>query len=280
MMSRQTIEEDNLGQNGVLNVMVQQPTDNALDVSWQNGARYTERWKGPFSAMKNISATGGIVMGRKLIVGKVLTSPAGSWKGFYHSPPVLSGMKWVVDSITASEIEAGEHGILEITARAVPEDEEIGGYGSSADLSGQGEISTEVVTDQSGWTLRWATYSRSPLEYCTKEPNAHTGSGSEDNMVAHADCVIRCAQLPKPRESQIPAGMASKTDYPRQYMWIEPNQAGESLSADVKTLHNGREKKIYNWYSRDMQPVFHYPILTFSQTWEFPLSCMQDILNG
>lgn len=193
MMSRQTIEEDNLGQNGVLNVMVQQPCDSALDISWQNGARYTERWKGPFSEMKNISAAGGTVMGRKLIVGKVLPAPGGLWKGFYHSPPILSDMKWVVDAITASEIEAGEHGILEITSRAVPEDEEIGGYGSNADPSGSGEISTEVVTDQSGWTLRWATYSRSPLEYATQEPNPYTGSASEPSKVAHADCVIRCA---------------------------------------------------------------------------------------
>lgn len=74
--------------------------------------------------------------------------------------------------------------------------------------------------------------------------------------------------------------MSDKSQFPRQYLWVEPNQAGESLSATVKTLHNAREKKIYDWYSRDMQPVFHYPILTFSQTWEFPLSCMQDILDG
>ena len=57
-------------------------------------------------------------------------------------------------------------------------------------------------------------------------------------------------------------------------MWIEPNQAGESVSAEVRTLHNDREKTIYNWHSRDMQPVFHYPILTYSETWEFPLSCL------
>lgn len=176
--------------------MVQQPCDSALDISWQNGARYTERWKGPYSAMKNVSNNGGVVMGRRLIVGKVLPSAGGNWKsiaGLGGVPPVLSGMKWVVDSITVTEIEAGEHGLIEITARAVPEDEEIGGYGSNADQSGEPSLSTEVVTDQSGWTLRWATYSRSPLEYCTSEPNAHTGSGSEDNMVAHADCVIRCA---------------------------------------------------------------------------------------
>ena len=34
--------------NRVLSAMVQQPVDNAIDISLDNGARYTERWKGPY----------------------------------------------------------------------------------------------------------------------------------------------------------------------------------------------------------------------------------------
>ena len=254
-------------------------------MTWQNGAVYTERWKGPYSAMKNISANGGNVLGRKLVVGALLTSASqSSWRsiqGLGGVPPTIPKMKWVIDSITATEMEAGRHGILEITARAIPEDEEIGGYGSSISAEESAELCTEVVTENSGWTLRWATYSRSPLEYCTKEPNAYTGIAGEDSKVAHADCVIRCSQLPKPRESQIPQPMSDKQTYPRQYLWVEQNASSESLSVDVKTLHNEREKKIYDWYSRGMQPVFHYPILTFSQTWEWPLSCADEFrLNG
>lgn len=44
------------------------------------------------------------------------------------------------------------------------------------------------------------------------------------------------------------------------------------MSADVKELHNEKEQEIYNYYTRGIQPVFHYPILTYTQTYEFPLS--------
>jgi hypothetical protein len=62
-------------------------------------------------------------------------------------------------------------------------------------------------------------------------------------------------------------------------MWVEPNQAGESVSADVKALTNDREIKIYNWYARGMQPVFHYPIITFTHAKEYPLSA-EDVWSG
>lgn len=39
----------------VLNKMVQQPMDGAFNITWDNGATYTERWKGPYNAMEGIS---------------------------------------------------------------------------------------------------------------------------------------------------------------------------------------------------------------------------------
>lgn len=50
--------------------MVQQPVDNAIEISWDNGARYTERWKGPYESMNGVTAIGGTVLGASLIVGK------------------------------------------------------------------------------------------------------------------------------------------------------------------------------------------------------------------
>lgn len=189
-------------------------------------------------------------------------------------------MKWVIDTITATEIEAGEHGLLEIVYRAVPEQYNMGGYGSipaSADAS----VSVKVVTENSGWTLRWGTYSRNVLEYCDSWEGA--GSVVADD-VAHADHIIKCAQLPKPRTSQIPENWrGNPTDHPPQYMWVEPNQAGESVSADVKELCHSqggtvfKERQIYNYYVRGVQPVFHYPILTYSETWEMPLDRLSAI---
>lgn len=176
-------------------------------------------------------------------------------------------MVWMIDTIEVTEIEAGAHGELLITYKAVPTDTfPMNGYGGKEPSS---EVSTEVINESSGWTLRWGTYSRNPLEYCTKEPNPYTGSNSENIYVAKVDNVIRCSQLPKPRTEQIPADMRDKTQHPPQYMWIEPNQAGESLSADVKELANEKERKIYNYYTRGVQPTFHYPVLTYTYTAEY-----------
>ena len=270
-MSRQSITEDNLAQNGVLTKMVQQPVDNAIEISWQDGAKYTERWKGPYDAMKGVTATGGTVKGATWLVGYARPSLGADWASLIGMPTTTSGMNWMIDTIEVTEEEAGAHGIFEVTYKAVPSDIlPQGGYGSKPTSS---STSTEVVTETTGWTLRWGTYSRNVLEYCTKEPNDHTGQEDESSFVAHADHVIKCAQLPKPRKNQIPSDWRSSSgDHPVQYMWVEPNQAGESVSADVKELCNEKEREIYNYYTRGIQPVFHYPILTYTQTYEYPLS--------
>ena len=175
----------------------------------------------------------------------------------------------MVDGVTVTELEAGHHGLLEITYKAVPSTlPNQGGYGNTPPNEG-----TPVITENSGWTMRWGTYSRSVLEYC--DVSADDLQGDE---YAHADHVIKCSQLPKPRESQIPSSMSDPSEYPRQYLWIEPNQAGESVSADVRSLCDStKERQIYNYYVRGVQPVFHYPILTYCYTYQFPLSCYSDL---
>ena len=169
--------------------MVQQPVDNAIEVSWDNGARYTERWKGPYSAMRGVTSRGGNVLGRKFIVGQEIPAVTGDWHSLIGAPSPLNGMKWMVDTITATELEAGDHGILEITYKAVPDDVlPMGGYGTSADAEDpSGRI--KVVTANSGWTLRWGTYSRNVLEYC----DLSTGQQEQGNDHAHADHIIKCA---------------------------------------------------------------------------------------
>ena len=62
-------------------------------------------------------------------------------------------------------------------------------------------------------------------------------------------------------------------------MWVEPNQAGESVSADVRRLcRSSKERQIYNYYVRGVQPVFHYPILQYSETFEYPLSAVSGMI--
>lgn len=64
-------------------------------------------------------------------------------------------------------------------------------------------------------------------------------------------------------------------------MWVEPNQAGESVSADVRELCNSeKERQIYNYYVRGVQPVFHYPILQYSETFEYPLSAVSGLVEN
>lgn len=64
-------------------------------------------------------------------------------------------------------------------------------------------------------------------------------------------------------------------------MWVEPNQAGESVSADVRRLCiSSKERQIYNYYVRGVQPVFHYPILQYSETFEYPLSAVSGMIEG
>lgn len=64
-------------------------------------------------------------------------------------------------------------------------------------------------------------------------------------------------------------------------MWVEPNQAGESVSADVRRLCiSSKERQIYNYYVRGVQPVFHYPILQYSETFEYPLSAVSGMIES
>ena len=60
---------------------------------------------------------------------------------------------------------------------------------------------------------------------------------------------------------------------------MEPNQAGESVSADVRSLCiSEKERQIYNYYVRGVQPVFHYPIITYTESWEYPLSAFDVVV--
>ena len=244
--------------------MVQQPVENAIEVSWDNGARYIERWKGPYSAMRGVTSSGGTVMGRRLAVGEKRSGMNSNWKWLIDAPSPLPNMSWMVDSVTATELEAGSHGLLEITYKAVPDGLlPMGGYGTSAE-TGDPSGRIKVVTANSGWTLRWGTYSRNVLEYC--DLSADSADNDDNDEAAHADHIIKCAQLPKPRTSQIPEDWRADPErFPPQYMWVEPNQAGESVSADVRRLCiSKKERQIYNYYVRGVQPVFHYPILQYS----------------
>ena len=259
----------------VLNKMVQQPVDNAIDISLDNGARYTERWKGPYSDMRTVTSSGTVVMGCTFQVGKARPQLTGDWVTKIGPPTPVGKMTWMVDAVNVTELEAGDHGLFEVTYRAVPDSmlSAMGGYGWS-DVEGAPSAKM-VYTENSGWNLRWGTYSRNVLEYCDLSTSEHV----QGDKFAHADHIIKCAQLPKPRDSQIPQDWRENpTDHPKQYMWVEPNQAGESVSADVRELCDSeKERQIYNYYVRGVQPVFHYPIVTYTESWEYPLSALDAI---
>ena len=66
----------------------------------------------------------------------------------------------------------------------------MGGYGTSAE-TGDPSGRIKVVTANSGWTLRWGTYSRNVLEYC--DISADSTDNDDNDKAAHADHVIKCA---------------------------------------------------------------------------------------
>ena len=175
----------------VLNKMVQQPVDNAIDISLDNGARYTERWKGPYDAMRSVTSAGTVVMGAVFQVGKVRPSLNDNWKSVIGPPVPVGKMKWMVDAVNVTELEAGQHGLFEVTYRAVPESmlSAMGGYGWTENPN---EPSAKMVyTENSGWNLRWGTYSRNVLEYC--DISADSTDNDDNDEAAHADHIIKCA---------------------------------------------------------------------------------------
>lgn len=269
-MTRQTIHvNDTVNHSGVLECCVQQAVDNALDISWE-GCTYTERFKGPYAELKKVSSNGGSIFGTRFVIGRKrpnLTAP--KWDVQIQPPTPVDGMMWILDGTTVSESEAGEHGIVEFTWKAAISESD-GGYGT--EMSASASVSVEIFDSDTGWTLRWGTYSRSPLEYCTIQPNDYEGTPSEKTKVANANNVLKCAQYPKPRQWQVAASEYASMIDDIQYMWIEPNEAGDSVSADIKMLNNPKEKMIYNYQCRGVQPVFHYPILTYNEKWEIPLT--------
>lgn len=201
---------------GVLAKMVQQPIDSTLNVSYNDGAKYVEVWKGPYVGMKDVAANGGTVYGVTWRVGYARPTLNEDWVSLLPVPTPLTGMAWMVDDIDVSEAVAGEHATMQITYRAVPESMlPMGGYGEAS-------ASAEIPNESTGWQLRWVEYSVDPLEYCTMGPTQYDDLPEEEQheFLAHADCVIKCAQLPKPRKSQIPD---EQKTHPLQYMWVEPN---------------------------------------------------------
>lgn len=172
--------------------MVQQPVDNAIDISLDNGARYTERWKGPYSQMRAVTSAGTQVMGYTFQVGKERPNVAApNWQSVIGPPTPVGKMKWMVDAVNVTELEAGDHGLLEVTYRAVPESmlSAMGGYGWS-DVPGSPSAKM-VYTENSGWNLRWGTYSRNVLEYC--DLSTVEDDNNENDDTAHADHIIKCA---------------------------------------------------------------------------------------
>lgn len=82
-------------------------------------ATYTERWKGPWSSIKN-AATGGAVFGVTFTPGSnrpVLDST--DWYAPNGIPSTYTtGGAWTISTVEVEELDAGDHGVLKVTYKS------------------------------------------------------------------------------------------------------------------------------------------------------------------
>lgn len=62
-----------------------------------------------------------------------------------------------------------------------------------------------------------------------------------------------------------------------QYTWIEVDTTN-ALSS-IEYLKNDKERQIYDLYCRNVQPTFHYPILTYTESWNYPKNYPRKLIT-
>lgn len=150
---------------------------------------------------------------------------AGTWDHKFPAPTPMGGTAWYLSQVTTSQLESGDHGEIRLTweMRKIPNPN----FDPDAP-----DLSTVTVN----WECTWQGESKNVLAYCS-----HGGVNVDPNRTnAYAGNIL---------------------------LWSEEENAmlksANSFQYDgIEYKLNNRELSVGQLYSKDVNPVFHSPVVT------------------
>lgn len=146
--------------NGILAQCVRIPCDNSPQKDY-NKNTYTEKWKGPYSALKDVAASVELADDGTTITDlhNIIASKAGGMNIQRYTVPATptytdaQGVQykgvWKVTGLRVQELEAGDHAILTVEFESV-----------STATDG------EDLPEQDVWSISWQSYTVTPYAFC------------------------------------------------------------------------------------------------------------------
>lgn len=189
------------------------------------------------------------VFGVKILPGierpKAFDTDTTNWKHEFSPVPVSivnDNIAWVIDNFEVEELVAGELGQLTIH------------YVGTGVSTGQGETDNFIQPKPTTWSLHWGSEQRSVLAYC------------DDSTGQRADQIIKCKENPHPTVDELKAnGYPDATEEDAKYdYWAGTTDIYRSIDRVLDNNNQGG-RKIYDYYVKDVQPIFHYPIVERTQ---------------
>lgn len=232
---------------GVLDTLVRQTYDNTPSED-QGGIHYEEKWKGPYTKIKEVLS--------HINVGMNITrvrATLGSYIGIseqitYPTCPTRDGIigVWYLNGIRTEEIDAGAHGNLYLSFNAY--------YGDDGD-----DLTDDPFQDT--WSINWQSYSVDPYAFCSNNPNQlypcsptfevqpsialPPASWDKSAMRAHIDQYLNT--LPE-----------NKSVNGKTYYYFTPDQT----QMDSRYFLNDVETAVMKKKTLGRSATYHYPIIT------------------
>lgn len=207
-------------------------------------------WKGPWSEVKKALDPGNsTVFGVKILPGierpLAFDRDTTNWKHEFSAVPVSivnDDIAWLIDSFEVEELVAGELGLLTIH------------YVGTGVSTGSGE-NNFIQPKPTTWSLHWGSEQRSVLAYC------------DDSTGQRADEIVKCKENPHPTLGELHAnGYPDATEEDVRYnYWSGTTDIYKSINRIVDNNNQGG-RKIYDYYVKDVSPLFHYPIVQRTQS--------------
>lgn len=243
-----------------LNCMVLQPLDDYGTYNDSGNESYVEIWKGPITAMTNI--TNGInVMGVKFVVGfeRPNIPDSNKWVRRFGPPDIPAGWFWMVNEVTVSECNpAGDHGFL--TVKYIAKNSEW----ETKNATGGGRIDAS----KEKWMLEWQSRSASALIYLAKKfgtlkfikwVNPAVKNEGRDivldengpDLAVFAKMAID-AMNAQTIDSRIRLG---------KYQFVWKDAVYELPKTSTPANHYVNPQAVVDKYIANVKPILHYPIL-------------------
>lgn len=144
---------------GSLTQLILQPSDQSPAISKNSVGRYVEKWKGPYSMVKDLP-TSKFGIGFTRDYALQLLGQANYVARFSAPNPGKDrygkNLTWIIESVTVQELEAGDHAIMTVNYVNIADDQ-------------QSDPWTSDPKDDV-WTIQWQSYSVSPYAFCKNKP--------------------------------------------------------------------------------------------------------------